>query len=165
VPNRAAGFDPTTRIGCRGAHTASAPKALSASTTGLVDALVDAGFVGRTPHPTDRGAILGSLTDRPGRVAAEEHLSQAGAAAVAGPARPERAAAAGLHLLHPALPGEAQIALTLRVVCGLTTAEIARAFLVPETTVGPGSPALSSPGSGIRYGMPASAHGASGGRA
>src|SRR5215469_11930022 len=29
---------------------------------------------------------------------------------------------------HPALPQEAQIALTLRVVCGLTTAQIARAF-------------------------------------
>jgi RNA polymerase sigma factor (sigma-70 family) len=36
---------------------------------------------------------------------------------------------------HPALPREAQIALTLRVVCGLTTAQIAKAFLVPETTV------------------------------
>jgi RNA polymerase sigma-70 factor (ECF subfamily) len=36
---------------------------------------------------------------------------------------------------HPALPQEARIALTLRVVCGLTTAQIARAFLVPETTV------------------------------
>src|ERR1700682_3012201 len=36
---------------------------------------------------------------------------------------------------HPALPREAQIALTLRVVCGLTTAQIAGAFLVPETTV------------------------------
>jgi RNA polymerase sigma factor (sigma-70 family) len=36
---------------------------------------------------------------------------------------------------HPALPQPAQIALTLRVVCGLTTAQIARAFLVPETTV------------------------------
>lgn len=36
---------------------------------------------------------------------------------------------------HPALPRTAQIALTLRVVCGLTTAQIARAFLVPETTV------------------------------
>jgi len=31
---------------------------------------------------------------------------------------------------HPALPPEAQIALTLREVCGLTTEEIARAFLV-----------------------------------
>jgi len=36
---------------------------------------------------------------------------------------------------HPALPRPAQIALTLRVVCGLTTAQIARAFLEPETTV------------------------------
>lgn len=36
---------------------------------------------------------------------------------------------------HPALSREAQIALTLRVVCGLTTTQIARAFLVPETTV------------------------------
>jgi RNA polymerase sigma factor (sigma-70 family) len=36
---------------------------------------------------------------------------------------------------HPALPRPAQIALTLRVVCGLTTAQIARAFLVHETTV------------------------------
>lgn len=36
---------------------------------------------------------------------------------------------------HPALPRTAQIALTLRVVCGLTTAQIAKAFLIPETTV------------------------------
>jgi RNA polymerase sigma factor (sigma-70 family) len=36
---------------------------------------------------------------------------------------------------HPALSRSAQVALTLRVVCGLTTAQVARAFLVPETTV------------------------------
>jgi len=36
---------------------------------------------------------------------------------------------------HPALPRPAQVALTLRVVCGLTTAQIARAFLVPQATV------------------------------
>jgi RNA polymerase sigma-70 factor (ECF subfamily) len=36
---------------------------------------------------------------------------------------------------HPALAREAQIALTLRSVAGLTTREIARAFLVPESTV------------------------------
>jgi RNA polymerase sigma-70 factor (ECF subfamily) len=36
---------------------------------------------------------------------------------------------------HPALPRTGQIALTLRAVCGLTTAQIGRAFLVPETTV------------------------------
>jgi RNA polymerase sigma-70 factor (ECF subfamily) len=36
---------------------------------------------------------------------------------------------------HPALPLEGQVALTLRTLAGLTTAEIARAFLVPEPTM------------------------------
>ncbi|MEV4479572.1 RNA polymerase sigma factor [Micromonospora coxensis] len=36
---------------------------------------------------------------------------------------------------HPALPRSAQLALTLRAVGGLTTAQIARAFLVPEATM------------------------------
>jgi RNA polymerase sigma-70 factor (ECF subfamily) len=36
---------------------------------------------------------------------------------------------------HPALAPEAQVALTLRLVCGLTTAEVARAFLVSEPTM------------------------------
>ncbi|NUT69595.1 RNA polymerase sigma factor [Pseudarthrobacter sp. C4D7] len=36
---------------------------------------------------------------------------------------------------HPALAPEAQVALTLRLLCGLSTAEVARAFLVPETTM------------------------------
>jgi RNA polymerase sigma-70 factor (ECF subfamily) len=36
---------------------------------------------------------------------------------------------------HPALPFDARIALTLRSLTGLTTAEIARAFLVPEQTM------------------------------
>ena len=36
---------------------------------------------------------------------------------------------------HPAVSPEAQVALTLRLVAGLTTAEIARAFLVPEPTM------------------------------
>ena len=36
---------------------------------------------------------------------------------------------------HPLLPPEARVALTLRVVGGLTTDEIARAFLVPEPTM------------------------------
>jgi RNA polymerase sigma-70 factor, ECF subfamily len=36
---------------------------------------------------------------------------------------------------HPALGAEAQLALTLRLVAGLQTGEIARAFLVPEATV------------------------------
>lgn len=37
---------------------------------------------------------------------------------------------------HPALAPEARVALTLRLLGGLTVAEIARAFLVPETTMG-----------------------------
>jgi RNA polymerase sigma-70 factor (ECF subfamily) len=36
---------------------------------------------------------------------------------------------------HPALSHEAQVALTLRLLGGLSTAEIARAFLVPEATM------------------------------
>ncbi|MFE8947861.1 RNA polymerase sigma factor [Streptomyces sp. NPDC007856] len=36
---------------------------------------------------------------------------------------------------HPALDPDAQVALTLRAVVGLTTAEIARAFMVPEATL------------------------------
>jgi RNA polymerase sigma factor (sigma-70 family) len=59
-------------------------------------------------------------------------------------AEPEPAAAASdeddtLMLLfmccHPALSPASQVALTLRAVGGLTTAEIARAFLVPEATI------------------------------
>ena len=36
---------------------------------------------------------------------------------------------------HPALSAESQVAITLRLVCGLTTDEIARAFLVTEPTI------------------------------
>lgn len=36
---------------------------------------------------------------------------------------------------HPALAPETQVALTLRLIAGLQTAEIARAFLVPEATL------------------------------
>jgi RNA polymerase sigma-70 factor (ECF subfamily) len=36
---------------------------------------------------------------------------------------------------HPALAAEAQVALTLRLLCGLSTAEVARAFLVQHATM------------------------------
>ena len=36
---------------------------------------------------------------------------------------------------HPELPADARVALTLRLLCGLSTTEIARAFLVPEPTI------------------------------
>jgi RNA polymerase sigma-70 factor, ECF subfamily len=59
-----------------------------------------------------------------------------------GPPEPPAAAATsddqlGLIFMccHPALDAEVRVPLTLRSVCGLTTAEIARAFLVPEPTM------------------------------
>jgi RNA polymerase sigma factor (sigma-70 family) len=56
------------------------------------------------------------------------------------PADPVPAADDTLTLLllccHPALSAASQVALTLRAVGGLSTAEIARAFLVPESTIG-----------------------------
>ena len=36
---------------------------------------------------------------------------------------------------HPALSVDAQVALTLRLLCGLSTADVARAFLLPEATI------------------------------
>ncbi|MCL7715316.1 RNA polymerase sigma factor [Stenotrophomonas mori] len=36
---------------------------------------------------------------------------------------------------HPVLSADARVALTLRLLCGLSTAEIARAFLLPEPTI------------------------------
>lgn len=37
---------------------------------------------------------------------------------------------------HPALSPESQVALALRTICGLSTVDIARVFLVPEATIG-----------------------------
>jgi RNA polymerase sigma-70 factor (ECF subfamily) len=61
--------------------------------------------------------------------------------AAAAPEEPEESAVADdrLRLMftccHPALSRDAQVALTLRLLGGLTTAEVARAFLVSETTM------------------------------
>lgn len=56
-----------------------------------------------------------------------------------GPAEPDDVPDDRLRLMftccHPALPIEAQVALTLRTLAGLTTPEIARAFLVTEATM------------------------------
>jgi RNA polymerase sigma factor (sigma-70 family) len=56
-----------------------------------------------------------------------------------GPADGEEIADERLRLVftccHPALAPQAQVALTLRLVCGLTTAQVARAFLVSEATM------------------------------
>jgi len=46
---------------------------------------------------------------------------------------------------HPILPTEARVALTLRLLGGLTTDEIARAFLTPEPTIAQRTCAQSAP--------------------
>ncbi|MEU5317004.1 sigma-70 family RNA polymerase sigma factor [Streptomyces sp. NPDC021056] len=55
---------------------------------------------------------------------------------------------------HPALPPPAQIALTLRAVGGLTTAEIARAHLVPEATMAQRISRAKQRVKGVRFGRP-----------
>ncbi len=51
------------------------------------------------------------------------------------PGRARRPAPARLHLLPPGPRPESQVALTLRLLCGLSTGEVARAFLVREATM------------------------------
>jgi RNA polymerase sigma-70 factor, ECF subfamily len=71
---------------------------------------------------------------RPGRQAQAALLAVRDDPVEEGPVRDDR-----LRLIftccHPALARPAQVALTLRLLGGLTTAEIARAFLVPEPTM------------------------------
>ncbi len=57
-------------------------------------------------------------------------------AADAGPATTDDSLQLLLLCCHPALRPTSQVALTLRAVAGLSTAQIAAAFLVPETTMG-----------------------------
>ncbi|MFE9994866.1 RNA polymerase sigma factor [Streptomyces avermitilis] len=71
---------------------------------------------------------------REARHAEAAQLYEPGTPAEEGPVRDDR-----LRLIftccHPALATQAQVALTLRLLGGLTTAQIARAFLVPEPTM------------------------------
>ena len=64
----------------------------------------------------------------------QSDASMAGSGAVTGPAADDTLTLLFL-CCHPALSAPSQLALTLRAVAGLTTAEIARAFLVPEATM------------------------------
>jgi RNA polymerase sigma-70 factor (ECF subfamily) len=83
-------------------------------------------------------------SSRPGREARAARETQAllGVATRVQPEEPEEVGPVQddrLRLIftccHPALAAEAQLALTLRLIAGLQTPEIARAFLVPEPTV------------------------------
>ena len=66
---------------------------------------------------------------RPGRPAARQRRPGRGGRRARRPAAPD------LHLLPPGARADVQVALTLRLLGGLTTAEIAHAFLVPEATM------------------------------
>ena len=78
------------------------------------------------------------LIDRARADAARASRELAVASEEPSPAPPERDDSLELLLLccHPALSRPSQVALTLRAVSGLSTAEIAAAFLVPEATMG-----------------------------
>ncbi|WP_328521484.1 RNA polymerase sigma factor [Kribbella sp. NBC_00359] len=55
---------------------------------------------------------------------------------------------------HPSLTPQSQVALTLRAVGGLTTSEIARAFLVPEATIGQRISRAKAKLQGARFALP-----------
>ena len=55
---------------------------------------------------------------------------------------------------HPSLTPQSQVALTLRAVGGLTTGEIARAFLVPEATIGQRISRAKAKLQGARFALP-----------
>ena len=102
-----------------------------------------AGHVPRDPQAWLTGVARHKALDRLRRESRRPAKEATGAAEAIGPAGeaagPARSADEDLWLIylgcHPALSPEARIALTLRAVGGLTTAEIAAAFLVPEATM------------------------------
>ena len=99
--------------------------------------------VPRDPQAWLTGVARHKALDRLRRESRRPAKEATGAAEATGPAGgaigPARSADEDLWLIylccHPALSPEARIALTLRAVGGLTTAEIAAAFLVPEATM------------------------------
>ncbi len=82
-----------------------------------------------------RAATLRRKVEEIGREVAREQLTPPDLAAAADDAIGDDLLALIFTTCHPALSPEARVALTLRLLGGLTTAEIARAFLVPEATV------------------------------
>lgn len=83
---------------------------------------VPGGRGGPTAHPADGRAVLVGSVPAPDAVV-EDPVGDDLLALV-------------LVACHPVLPRESRVALTLRLVGGLSTDEIARAFLVPSATVG-----------------------------
>ncbi|WP_278264217.1 sigma-70 family RNA polymerase sigma factor [Nocardia sp. AG03] len=79
---------------------------------------------------TFRRALPKLVVDEPADDTAELALAE-----LDGPAIPDDRLRLISTCCHPALAPQAQVALTLRLVCGVTTAEVARAFLVSEATM------------------------------
>ncbi len=83
-----------------------------------------------------RRRIEREAMDPAARLAAERGSAQGDPAAGADrPSVPDDELRLLFLCCHPVLPREAQTALTLRLVCGLTTGAIARAYLVPDPTM------------------------------
>jgi RNA polymerase sigma-70 factor, ECF subfamily len=82
-----------------------------------------------------RRAALRELRRRPALLVDDAVLEALEAAPEHAPALPDGRLELLFACCHPALELDAQVALTLRTVAGLTTGEIARAFLVPEATL------------------------------
>jgi RNA polymerase sigma-70 factor, ECF subfamily len=82
-----------------------------------------------------RRAALRELRRRPALLVDEAALEALEAAPESAPVLPDGRLELLFACCHPALELDAQVALTLRTVAGLTTGEIARAFLVPEPTL------------------------------
>ncbi|RPF36162.1 RNA polymerase sigma factor [Streptomyces sp. TLI_185] len=101
--------------------------------------------------------LTDALRSEQARRAREERAAALASRLASGPDRAPREDDA-LTLLflccHPDLTPPAQIALTLRAVGGLTTAEIARAYLVPEATMAQRISRAKQKVRGVRFGRP-----------
>ncbi|HEV2347412.1 MAG TPA: RNA polymerase sigma factor [Actinocrinis sp.] len=86
-------------------------------------------------HATDRIRRERTLAAKFGLLAADDRAPAAMDTTPTGAAFPDERLELVFTCCHPALAIEAQVALTLRTLGGLTTDEIARAFLVPERTM------------------------------
>ena len=82
-----------------------------------------------------RAATLRRRQEEIGREVAREQLTPPDLAAAADDVIGDDLLALIFTTCHPVLSADARVALTLRLLGGLTTAEIARAFLVPEATI------------------------------
>jgi RNA polymerase sigma-70 factor (ECF subfamily) len=82
-----------------------------------------------------RQSRFAERSDEVRRMIESEHESNSPMASLSDNAVPDERLSLIFTCCHPALAQETQIALSLRTLCGLTTDEIARAFLIPPVTM------------------------------